>query len=360
MRARSAESRVALCALAVSLLYAFFVLAVGKVELNGFLELWRLYLVSSYLLLGLVLAPATILLMRKEIVAAKAEKRALIGPTRLVINWFVYQYEHDRLIMLLTPPFVLATVVSAYNGFKEIVLSHVPFRYDALFEAADRSFFLGHDPWRVTHAVFSQPWMTMVMDFAYYAWFVPMALCIVACSVLPRARYVLQAQYIFTYMFVWIGLGSIAAWLLPAAGPCFYNDYVGHSANYAALMSHLHAIDQSLGGDVIEALNKQEYLRSSFNDRVLAIGGGISAMPSVHNALATLFALAASSVSRRFGWLAVLYAGLIWIGSIHLGWHYAIDGIVSILLTCLVWSATGRVARLMGTPSPTIAEPALA
>ena len=40
------------------------------------------------------------------------------------------------------------------------------------------------------------------------------------------------------------------------------------------------------------------------------VGGGISAMPSVHNGLAALFALAAFRIDRKAGWAMTAYAGL--------------------------------------------------
>jgi len=45
------------------------------------------------------------------------------------------------------------------------------------------------------------------------------------------------------------------------------------------------------------------------------------------------------------------------VGSVHLGWHYAVDGYLSIVLTVLLWRVVGHfVARdpTLGpeTPSP--------
>jgi hypothetical protein len=80
------------------------------------------------------------------------------------------------------------------------------------------------------------------------------------------------------------------------------------------------------------------------------IGSGISAMPSVHNALAALFAMASFKLNRIAGWLLTFYAAFIWIGSIHLGWHYALDGIVAIALTFGIWHVCGRIADRLEHP----------
>jgi len=73
-------------------------------------------------------------------------------------------------------------------------------------------------------------------------------------------------------------------------------------------------------------------------------------MPSVHNGLAFLFALAGWKLSRPLGYLFGAYALLIWVGSIHLGWHYGVDGIVAIGLTLGIWRVCGRIADRLERP----------
>src|SRR3546814_20498821 len=84
-------------------------------------------------------------------------------------------------------------------------------------------------------------------------------------------------------------------------------------------------------------------------------------MPSVHNGLAALFAIAAFRLWRPLGWVVAAYAALLWVGSIHLGWHYAIDGMVSIALTFALWQVTGRIADRLERPiltRPAVPAPA--
>ncbi|UCI20109.1 phosphatase PAP2 family protein [Mesorhizobium sp. B2-1-8] len=73
--------------------------------------------------------------------------------------------------------------------------------------------------------------------------------------------------------------------------------------------------------------------------------GGISAMPSMHNAQAALFAAVAYSINRRFGHVMLAYAVLIFLGSIHLGWHYAVDGIVGVTVALAIWLCCGKLGQ---------------
>jgi hypothetical protein len=60
-------------------------------------------------------------------------------------------------------------------------------------------------------------------------------------------------------------------------------------------------------------------------------------MPSIHVAMPLVYALAARATAP---WLAVafgIYGLLILVGSVHLGWHYAVDGYVSLVLVVALW-----------------------
>ena len=71
-------------------------------------------------------------------------------------------------------------------------------------------------------------------------------------------------------------------------------------------------------------------------------------MPSVHVATTLLFALSARSSYPRIAALLFVYTGVIWVGSVHLAWHYAVDGLLSILLVVPLWRfTTWLVDRLL-------------
>ena len=93
------------------------------------------------------------------------------------------------------------------------------------------------------------------------------------------------------------------------------------------------------------------YLFGAYSGQTPLLGGGISAMPSMHVAIVTLNLCLYTGVNR---WLAIptgAYAVLVLIGSVHFGWHYAIDGYVSIAAVLALWWLAGRLAR----PSPAAA-----
>jgi membrane-associated phospholipid phosphatase len=74
---------------------------------------------------------------------------------------------------------------------------------------------------------------------------------------------------------------------------------------------------------------------------MVVIGGGVSAMPSMHLAVAMIFVMA----TRKSHWraVAVPFWLLIFILSAYFGYHYWIDGIVGSIIAMLCWLAAERL-----------------
>lgn len=66
-----------------------------------------------------------------------------------------------------------------------------------------------------------------------------------------------------------------------------------------------------------------------------------SAMPSVHVAIGMLAWLWGRSLSRLAAVVGGAFFALVMVGSVRLGWHYAIDGYVSIVVTAGLWWLAG-------------------
>jgi hypothetical protein len=339
------ELRATALGAAIMLAYTVLVLASGRVDLGQLFGLFLLYAGGSFflwLLVGVAWMLAQLFIAARRSGEGPVLVSAAVGGVRA-------RWERDRGISLMWPPLLFAWLMATFNAFKQMVLPLAGYRMDPLLARADRLLFFGNDPWRVTHALLGSPDATLLIDRFYHGWFAPMAVGIILCAWLPRSTCRLRTQYLTSYMGVWIGIGSLLAFLLPSAGPCFYSRLVGPSPSFDALLHSLAQV-QSATGSPVMSLKIQDWLMHAHDARALVVGAGISAMPSVHNGLAVLFALAAFRLNRVAGWLFAAYAVLIWVGSIHLGWHYAVDGIAGDALTWGIWRLSGRLAERLEQP----------
>ena len=254
-----------------------------------------------------------------------------------------------RVVGLVLPVILISVFNSLYTSFKATIGHTVPYRFDALLAELDRSLHGGIDPWRITHELVPTTAATQIIDLFYTAWFFIMW-GFLFWQVLRLNRPVQRQQLILSYVLSWSIVGSLFAYLLASAGPCYYGMVTDGPDVFAPLMERLQQMKAELlsYGDWrdLGALNGQEYLRRGYLAGEVVAGGGISAMPSMHVSMATLFMLSAWQVNRLFGWIMLGYLLVILFGSVHLGWHYAVDGYLSVLLTIIIWLFAGWVVRL--------------
>jgi hypothetical protein len=131
-----------------------------------------------------------------------------------------------------------------------------------------------------------------------------------------------------------------------SAGPCYYALVTGLPDPYAPLLAYLRSVHEQsvpLLSQVGQAalwqhhadLDSQPYTR-------------ISAYPSLHVAMPVLYALVGWRTHRLLGLGFAAYTVVMFIGSIHLGWHYAIDGEISMLLVPFLWWGAGALTQRLG------------
>lgn len=236
-----------------------------------------------------------------------------------------------RLPLLIFPVLVAPTFLSAFTAAKSAIPRLVGFRYDRLFANLDAAVFRT-DPWRVTH-LFIGSLGTRTIEFFYVAVWVT-ALAYSQAFIPLYARRTLVAQFFTAMLLTWFVAGFILAYAIPAAGPVFVQladpTLIGR---FAPLKSHLATLLSASS----PFISGPKYLEAGISSGTAYSGGGISAMPSVHIATVTTYALA----SRGTKWFlpTCLFAAIIVIGSVHSGYHYFVDGVVAVVVAVLCWKA---------------------
>jgi hypothetical protein len=241
-------------------------------------------------------------------------------------------------------PLLIAMIVfnKGMLELKPMIPLVTPFSYDAALIAWDRALHFGFDPWALLQPVMGYDLVTFAFNMAYNFWFLALFGTFMWFGFARQAS-VVRTQFFLAYMLCWWIGGGFLAVHFSSAGPVYYG-LLGHTPDpFLPLMSYLKDVDSRIP---IWALDAQQVLWDGYLGKVTPIG--ISAFPSMHNASAVLFALAATRVNRRAGICFWVYAVVILVGSVHLGWHYAVDGYAAIALALACWWIAGFAARWHG------------
>ncbi len=243
----------------------------------------------------------------------------------------------ERVFGGLLAVFLLLAFFSIFSSIKALIPVLNPFAWDPALAAWDRALHGGVDAWALMHPLLGYPIATTVINFLYQCWlFIVYGMLVWQAFTLRDPR--LRAQFLLSFVLVWMLIGSLAATLLSSVGPVYYGRITGLEDPFVPLMDYLKAANEVFP---VWALEVQDRLWESYTQQSNYLGAGISAMPSIHVATAVLFALTTWRANRVVGWIFTVYAGLVLIGSVHLAWHYALDGYLAIVLTYLLWRAAG-------------------
>jgi hypothetical protein len=224
---------------------------------------------------------------------------------------------------------MFALQMGALTWLKEMLPAVVPFWADSPLAELDR-IILGTDAWRLVPEVLVHP-----LDVIYVTWapITAIAINLILC-LKPSA---VKTRAILAYFLIVGLMGVCGQYLLSSAGPVFYDRLFG-GHHFADLMTRIETHAPVVNRTV-------DYLWASYTNHVDQLGIGISAMPSLHVAVAAWFALALSAFWPRLRVPAWGFWLVMFIGSFALGWHYFVDGLVGTVGALGCWAFAGGPLR---------------
>jgi hypothetical protein len=246
--------------------------------------------------------------------------------------------------LVLSLPTVLAFpfFLSLFSSFKAMIPLLQPFSWDAGLAELDRALHGGIDPWRYLEPLLAHPLLIRALDFIYHPVWSLGLFVLWTWQALDRRRPELRLQLLLAIPTVWIALGSIGGVVFSSAGPCYFAELGGDPHRFGPLLTRLAEIDTHWP---LVSHMAQSALWDLYRSGAIGFGSGISAMPSVHVATAFLAVL----LARRYGVVPLAFSLAIFmiiaVGSVLLGWHYAVDAYAGVLLVTPIWLACGAVAR---------------
>lgn len=238
----------------------------------------------------------------------------------------------ERLYAGLPMLAVFAAFMPFFSKMKAMIPLFNDYTWDETFIAWDRALFFGMDGWQAMQPLLGYPLVTGFLALLYQLWFLliyPGCLffCFYQVDDLARRRFFL------CFVLSWTVIGGAMATALASVGPCFLEPLLS-DPHFANQMAYLNAANEQVP---VMTLTVQQMLLDWFHADSRGLGSGITAMPSMHVAMAFLYYLAMRHVSKAAGRFYLAFCVLILIGSVHLAYHYAVDGLVSIVVVIALW-----------------------
>jgi hypothetical protein len=287
------------------------------------------------------------MLMLTPVLVAGLGAASLIRRPRAPLS-FICDVLRERALPLAATLAGFCLGMAAFTAMKLAIPRLVPFYADPIFADLDAMLVPG-SPGMLAHALLptwaAWPLACLYGPVWFVAWF-----GIIAYVALSRDS-ALRKRYFWALALTLAIVGTLLATVLSSVGPVFYDRIYG-GTRFAGLMA---LVDATSVGEYMRFASS--YLYDNYTNDAHGFGTGISAMPSVHIAIVTLNAQMLWSRDRRIGALAWAYTAAIGFGSVYLGWHYAVDGLVSLVVVVTIWRLCGRLLssrqRSVKLPVPT-------
>lgn len=226
-------------------------------------------------------------------------------------------------------PFVaIILVYESFRGIADGLNSKVNFMF---MVDADRWFFGGTLPtttiqqWLWNGQV---QWYDFALYLAYMMHFVfPLALAIVIWKKFPKQYW----KYVTSFSLLMFG-GFLTYLIFPAAPPWMASD-----------MKLIEPISR-ISSDVWFALGVNDF--PSLYNKIAP--NPVAAVPSLHAAFSTLFAIFVISLFKsKWRFVVLIYPAMIYFGTIYQGEHYAVDALLGALYAVAAFAVAPHVERLV-------------
>ena len=225
---------------------------------------------------------------------------------------------------------IIGAFLYSITFLKSMIPAVIPFWADAPFAAIDRAMFI----YPQTIAIALKPTLAGLGLF-YGFWH---AVHLGSILWVLHWRHGNKARHILSFMLTW-AIGMALAYVFSSAGPIFTGQY-----------------DPSVAPATIR--KAADFLWANYQAEGALIGGGISAFPSMHVAIAAWLALVLRD--RGLPFVGAAYLIGVFVCSVILGWHYVADSVAGIGIALVADRLSQAWLRRGQSSMPLIARPAAA
>lgn len=236
---------------------------------------------------------------------------------------------------------ILYPLFFAFTAFKSLIPVLHTYSLDPLFAQVDFILHGNHYPHSLLGALNQSTIAVRFAEYIYYLWFL-VVLMANGFAIFFDTDMKRRMRYLWASVLSWMIVGSLGATLLSSVGPIFYGHFYDGINPYQDIQNNFEIARQN--GAILwpEAVN---VLLDITRNNIICDLNGISAMPSMHVGISFLISLYAFAIHRKAGYIALAFTILIFLSSLLLGFHYAIDGYISCIAMATIWIICGLKRR---------------
>ena len=237
---------------------------------------------------------------------------------------------------------VHATIMMFVN-LKQFIPAINPRLYDSPLWRLDATLHFGIDPAVVATELAAAYGLLPWLDRAYLL-FYPVQVLVPLLFLVAKPLRPWRGRFFFAYCLLWM-LGGLMYVVWPTLGPVYYR------------ASRFVWLDQAPYAQYLQDVLMRDYVRFRTDPTFYTVKlyQGVAALPSLHVGVLALFAIATASW-RKLSLALWLLTAVTFVGSLALGWHYAVDGYAGALLALLVWLVARAAVDLAPDAGTTVLE----
>jgi len=256
---------------------------------------------------------------KQKITPGESFRSSLTYLTTYILNWSNI-FEFFRILA------ALKIVMTIHCTIKQSIPIINPLLYDDLLWKIDKVIHLGFSPTLIPLKLLSIPFVTTFIDITYILWyFVKLPFFITFIwFVDQKERY----HFFSSYFLLWI-TGGLLALLFPSVGPIYKHPDLFADLNIPFAFE----LQKQLWIHYNEVLRHPENFATFIYE-------GVAAFPCLHVGIVVLFCIFSKKLNKTLFIIMLFYVLIIQVGSVHLGWHYAIDGYFGTLLAFFCYFIT--------------------
>lgn len=226
--------------------------------------------------------------------------------------------------------------------------------WDLVCAKLDKFLHFGHYPHEIIIPVVNALKLAQLLDFLYAGWLVVMYV-VTAWNIFGDTSVYRRLRFLWAYLLAWILLGSIGATYMSSVGPLFLQYFVPeHKDLYAGLVQNFNDITKD--NFFFAAKTRVLLLKWTNNVEQVFQPNALSAMPSMHVAVAWLMTLYARAYSRKLFYVSAAFTFAVIVGTVYFGFHYAVDSYLSIPVVTALWWGVGKWLKRSGVKKTRVLE----